>query len=109
MAKKMGAGSSTEKRIERAEKTGVFALRDQGLPELPLKIFSLKTLRTLDVGNNKLLKLPDAVSRCTMLITLSVDGWLNVSVSPARAVPTLLELRRRISSLLSRLIERAAK
>jgi len=70
----MGAQGSTAKRIERAEKTGVFALRDQGLDELPLKIFTLKNLRTLDVGNNKLLKLPDAVGKCSMLMTLSVDG-----------------------------------
>mmetsp|Transcript_17890 Transcript_17890/g.48300 ORF Transcript_17890/g.48300 Transcript_17890/m.48300 type:complete len:253 (-) Transcript_17890:461-1219(-) len=70
----MGAQGSTAKRIERAEKTGVFALRDQGLAELPERIFSLKNLRTLDVGNNKLLKLPDAVGRCSMLLTISVDG-----------------------------------
>jgi len=33
------------KRVERAEKTGVLALRDEGLTECPPKLFQIKNLR----------------------------------------------------------------
>ena len=32
-------GGAMSKRVERAEKTGVIALRDEGLTELPAKLF----------------------------------------------------------------------
>lgn len=42
MLAKMGGAMS--KRVERAEKTGVLALRDEGLTECPAKLFQIKNL-----------------------------------------------------------------
>ena len=37
-------GGAMSKRVERAEKTGVLALRDEGLTECPAKLFQIKNL-----------------------------------------------------------------
>ena len=41
----MGNSASTAQlKVERAEKTGVLALRDEGLTECPAKLFQIKNL-----------------------------------------------------------------
>tara|TARA_B100000787_G_scaffold118190_1_gene88393 strand:+ start:213 stop:446 length:234 start_codon:yes stop_codon:yes gene_type:complete len=60
-------GGAMSKRVERAEKTGVIALRDEGLTELPAKLFQIKSLRVCDLTNNKLKKLPAPLGRLSML------------------------------------------
>ena len=40
----MKMGGAMSKRVERAEKTGVLALRDEGLTECPAKLFQIKNL-----------------------------------------------------------------
>ena len=65
-------GGAMSKRVERAEKTGVIALRDEGLTELPAKLFQIKSLRVCDLTNNKLKKLPAPLGRLSMLLTLTL-------------------------------------
>ena len=60
-------GGAMSKRVERAEKTGVIALRDEGLTELPAKLFQIKSLRVCDLTNNKLKKLPAPLGGLSML------------------------------------------
>lgn len=77
-------GNAVAKHVERAEKTGVFALREQGLTEVPERLWKIRTLRTLDLSQNKLARLPDAVGHLAMLQRLFVDG------NRLKALPTIV-------------------
>lgn len=51
-------GNAMSKRLERAEKTGVFALEEADLDEIPPRLFELqKIVRVLDLSGNKIGKL----------------------------------------------------
>ena len=61
-------------RLERAEKTGVLALRDCGLEKVPDRVVSVAGLRVLDMSHNKLTSLPSSLSRLEGLKDLSLDA-----------------------------------
>lgn len=87
----MGAASSTSKRLERAEKTGVLALREQGASSLPDRVWTLRSLRSLDVGHNRLLSLPQGVGKLSSLTSLAVEGNRLKALPPALGQLTKLE------------------
>lgn len=58
-----------------AEKTGVFAMRDKGLLSCPEKVFGIANLRTLDLSQNKISKLPEKIgSLSPKLKMLALDA-----------------------------------
>jgi len=51
-------GNTLSKRLERAEKTGVFALEEADLDEVPPRLFEIqKMVRVLDLSGNRIGKL----------------------------------------------------
>lgn len=68
-----GSNSKPPDRAEMAGKTGVFANRDKGLTAVPEKVFTIENLRTLDLSQNKLIKLPNHINTLLKLKTLSLD------------------------------------
>ena len=52
------------------EKTDILYLRDKNLIKLPEELFELRNLKTLDLGNNKLKKIPNGLSKLQNLETL---------------------------------------
>jgi len=71
-------------KIETASKTGVLSLREHSLTEIPLQVFELTNVRTLDLSNNKLKQLSSKLTTLTKLKSLKCDGNLlrNGSLSP---------------------------
>lgn len=90
-------GNSIKPQIQNAEKTGVCQLCNSDLSELPRDLFTLKTLRTLDVSgnkisnlspnigifsqlkhftasNNKISQLPKEIGNLSKLETLTLNG-----------------------------------
>ncbi len=91
---RMGGSNSKAERIEKAEKTGVLALRELGLTgdTLPSKIFEIRGLRILDLSENKLLKLPAALGKLSgSLTSLTLDGN-RLKALPDAAIVSLAKL-----------------
>lgn len=80
----MGTGQSKPKnktgkavalqKMETASKTGVLSLREHNLDMIPLKVFELLNLRTLDLSKNKLNVLSARLSTLTNLKSLNVEN-----------------------------------
>jgi Leucine-rich repeat (LRR) protein len=99
----MGAQASTlSKRTERAEKTGVLALRDCGLQTVPDKVWTVRSLRVLDLTNNKLVILPAAVGQLLELKDVTLDSnKLAVLPSSICMLPKLEKLSASFNALTS--------
>lgn len=68
-------GNSLKPQIENAQKTGVCNLKAKGLRELPPEISRLpKTLRTLELSDNRLLEIPPVIGQFSNLKTLSLNN-----------------------------------
>jgi len=61
------------KRLERAEITGVFALENADLDEIPPRLFELhKTVRVLDLSQNRITKMSEEREEALLLIILPI-------------------------------------
>nr|CAB3263526.1 leucine-rich repeat-containing protein 57-like [Phallusia mammillata] len=67
-------GNSIKAHIEHAEKTGVCQLSSMNLSEFPSQVLKLsKSLRTLDLSDNKIQGIPEAIGNFTSLKTLTLN------------------------------------
>lgn len=66
----MGNKPSVKAHMENAQRTGVFQLQSSKLEEIPVELFRLKSLRTIDFSNNKLKYLPKEFGQFLALKTL---------------------------------------
>ncbi|KAI8429723.1 hypothetical protein MSG28_000284 [Choristoneura fumiferana] len=77
--------SGLKQHYDRASKTGVLQISDHKLKEIPVEVFSLcEVLRNLDLSKNKLVNLPDSISKLKNL------KHLNVELNKLEALPTSL-------------------
>ncbi|XP_067119917.1 leucine-rich repeat-containing protein 57-like [Centruroides vittatus] len=67
-------GNSIKPQIQNAEKTGVCQLCNCDLSEFPRDLFSLKTLRTLDISGNKISNIPSNVGLFVHLKHLTANN-----------------------------------
>ena len=79
--------ASMRQRAEAWQKTGIAALRDLQLAELPAELFSPQVasgIRVLDAGGNALAALPSALSQLTGLqrLRLSLNRLADIAVLP---------------------------
>ena len=66
-------GNALSKRLERAEITGVFALENADLDEIPPRLFELhKTVRVLDLSQNRITKMSEEREEALLLIILPI-------------------------------------
>eukprot|EP01137_Pigoraptor_chileana_P025212 Opistho-2@94338 len=97
-------GNALEKRVERAQKTGVFALSNEGLAKVPADLEKLKAvLRTLDLSGNNITDLPPAFATFTNLKHLTLASN-RIEVFPAQIsslvkLETLSLAKNRLSTL----------
>ena len=62
-------GNALSKRLERAELTGVFALENADLDEIPPRLFDItKSVRVLDLSQNKINKMSVSQSLSTFFL-----------------------------------------
>jgi len=67
-------GNEMSTRIERAEKTGVFALENEGIDEIPAQLFNIhQKIRSIDLSKNKFTKLPPKISQFENLKMLTIS------------------------------------
>ena len=83
----------TKDKLEKAQKLGILSLSEHGLESLPPTLYDLKTLRTLDLSNNKLISL----GRLHLLVelkSLNLDGnkLLTGSLGPVSSLSKLQTL-----------------
>ncbi|CAB9508605.1 leucine rich repeat [Seminavis robusta] len=71
------------KKLENAGKTNILSLREHGLDEIPVQVFEIKGMKTLDVSQNKIKNLGSRLAVLTELKSLNVDQNLLVPGSLA--------------------------
>lgn len=59
-------------RIKRAEKSGFLSLKEYGLTEIPIEVFSLVDLKTLILSSNPLQNIPKEIGNLKSLKTLQL-------------------------------------
>jgi Leucine-rich repeat (LRR) protein len=90
----------TKAKLEKAQKLGILSLSEHGLESLPPQLFTLTTLRTLDLSDNKLLSL-GRLHLLQELKSLNLDGnqLLTGSLGPVSSLNKLQTLSVRRNSL----------
>ncbi|CAM9752860.1 unnamed protein product, partial [Discosporangium mesarthrocarpum] len=89
----------TAQKIKTAGTTGVLALQEHGLKEVPDEVFKVVNLRTLNLESNTLRSLPGAVTSLSKLKTLRVDVNKLESLPDLSALSALLDLSARDNRL----------
>lgn len=90
----------TKAKLEKAQKLGVLSLSEHGLEALPPQLFTLTTLRTLDLSENKLVSL-GRLHLLQELKSLNLDGnqLLTGSLGPVSSLTKLQTLSVRRNQL----------
>ncbi|CAM9613595.1 unnamed protein product, partial [Choristocarpus tenellus] len=85
----------TAQKVKTAGATGVLALQEHGLKEIPEDIFQLINLRTLNLASNALKIIPGALCSLTKLKTLRVDNNKLETLPDLSALLALTDLSAR--------------
>jgi len=64
--------STHKDKIERAKKSGVLPLQNAQLQSIPVSVFELALLQTLDLKSNLLKYIPDDITKLTKLKSLNI-------------------------------------
>ncbi|CAM9866504.1 unnamed protein product [Ascophyllum nodosum] len=82
----------TAQKIKTAGATGVLALQEHGLKEVPEELFQLVNLRTLNLASNSLKILPTAIGKLTKLKTMRLDSNKLEALPDLSALSALTDL-----------------
>eukprot|EP00903_Cladosiphon_okamuranus_P018570 g17093.t1 len=82
----------TAQKMKTAGATGVLALQEHGLKEVPEGLFLLVKLRALNMSSNSLKLLPSAINTLTKLKTLRLDGNRLEAIPDLSALSSLADV-----------------